>query len=60
MLEVLTLIKNNQREKLERVYDSSSRERLLSLLKNSLVRKGNYFSPLNITLQHFLQGTNII
>lgn len=54
MLDVLMAIKNNNMTKIPN-YDTSYAEHLKKLLKN-FVRKGNYVTQLNISLEDLLKG----
>lgn len=54
MLDILLAIKNNNMTKIPQ-YDPSHVEHLKKLMK-SLVRKGNYVTQLNISLEDLLKG----
>lgn len=55
MLDILTAIKNNNVTKIPN-YDTTYSEHLKKLLKN-FVRKGNYVTQLNISLEDLLKGS---
>lgn len=54
MLDILLAIKNNNVSKIPN-YDTSYSEHLKKLQKN-FIRKGNYVTQLNISLEDLLQG----
>lgn len=58
MLDVLLAIKNNNMSKIPN-YDTSYSEHLKKLQKN-FIRKGNYVTQLNISLDDLLKGEKII
>lgn len=54
MLDILLAIKNNNVSKIPN-YDTTYSEHLKKLLKG-IVRKGNYVTQLNISLEDLLKG----
>lgn len=55
MLDILLAIKNNNVTKIPN-YDTTYSEHLKKLLKG-FIRKGNYVTQLNISLEDLLKGT---
>lgn len=58
MLDILTAIKNNNVTKIPN-YDTTYSEHLKKLIK-SFIRKGNYITTLNISLEDLLKGISFI
>lgn len=58
MLEILMAVKNNNMTKIPN-YDTSYAEHLKKLLK-SFIRKGNYVTQLNISLEDLLKGNFLL